>query len=134
MPPGAHGPVVSEYLSWSGAADVTTPQAGDLVIFGPDVHIGIAISGNQMISALNGTLGTNVSGIKGTAGGSLSYRRLTGVPAVATTVAAAGNMNAATILALILVGGTLTAAFAVVALTALGAILGARWAMRQAVS
>lgn len=131
MPPNAHGPVVSDYLSWSGAADVATPQAGDLVIFGPDVHIGIAISGSQMVSALNSTIGTNVSGIKGTAGGQLVYRRLTGVPGVATTAAAAANMNAATILALIMVGGTLAAAFAVVTAAALGAILAVRWAIRQ---
>lgn len=134
MPPNAHGPVVSEYLSWSGAADVASPQPGDLCIFGPDQHIGIAISGTQMISALNGTIGTQVSGITGAAPGTLTYRRLTGVSAVATTAAAAANMNAATIAALLLVGGTLTAAFAAIVLAALGAILAGRWALRQAVS
>lgn len=134
MPPNAHGPVVSDYLAWAGAASVTSPQAGDLCIFGPDVHIGIAIGNGQMISALNGTLGTTTSAIQGTAGGTLVYRRLTGIPAAATTAAAAANMNAATILAMLLVGGTLTAAFTVVALTALGAILAARWAIRQAAS
>lgn len=123
MPPGAHGPVVSEYLSWSGAADVTAPQAGDLCIFGPDQHIGIAISGTQMVSALNPTTGTNVTGISGTAPGTLTYRRLTGVPAGPTTAAAAANMNAASILAVLMVGGTLAAAFAVV----VGAVAGAVW-------
>lgn len=87
-----------------------------------------------MISALNSSIGTNVTGITGAAPGTLTYRRLTGVSAVATTAAAAANMNAATIAALLLVGGTLTAAFAGIVLAALGALVGARWLLRQAVS
>ena len=124
MPPHAHGPVVGDYRTWAGSAEVASPQPGDLCIYGPDVHIGIAISSRQMISALNPENGTTVTAIDpGIAPGDLTFRRLTGVPAVQTSLASAQNMNAASILALIMVGGTLAAAGLIV----LEGLVGAVW-------
>lgn len=84
-PPNAHGPVVTSYSSWTGAAAVASPQAGDLCCWvggGPSGHIGIAISGTQMISALNPAQGTMVTAIMGTGpvGAPLVFRRVKGVP------------------------------------------------------
>lgn len=77
--PPPHGPVVSDYIAWAGARTVTGPPApGDLVCFGPDVHIGIALSGTRMVSALNPSLGTQESAIGSTAPGQVIYRRVTG--------------------------------------------------------
>jgi cell wall-associated NlpC family hydrolase len=73
-----HGPVVSDYIAWGGAVPVDSPGPGDLCCFGPDVHIGIAVSGSQMISALNPSLGTRVGAIEGAAPGQLVFRRVTG--------------------------------------------------------
>jgi cell wall-associated NlpC family hydrolase len=65
----SHGPVVLQYAAWSGAVKVKgTPQAGDLCIWaGPSAagHIGIAISGTQMISALDQQQGVAISRIQG---------------------------------------------------------------------
>lgn len=75
--PPPHGPVVSDYLSWNGAQTVAGPPLpGDLCIFGPDTHIGIAITGTTMVSALNPELGTRKTPIAGTAPGDVTYRRL----------------------------------------------------------
>ena len=76
--PPPHGPVVSVYIAWSGARNVGIPAPGDLVCFGPDVHIGIAISASRMVSALNPQLGTQESDIGSTATGQIIYRRVTG--------------------------------------------------------
>jgi cell wall-associated NlpC family hydrolase len=132
MPPNAHGPVVTDYASWASTVGVTSPQAGDLCCWvgtGTAGHIGIAISGTQMISALNGTLGTLVTAIVGTgpAGSPLVYRRLQGVPAVTTAAAAAANMNTATIISLLTVGGVLAAGFLVV----VGGAVAAVWAVSR---
>lgn len=114
-PPGSHGPIVSDYRTWAFSAEVAHPQAGDLVIFGPNSHIGIAVSSSQMISALNPELGTVKTAIStDIAPGDLTFRRLTSVQAVPTAVQSAASMNAATIFAMILVGGTLTAAALVI--------------------
>lgn len=49
----SHGPIVMQY--WSGWAYAFTiagpPGPGDLVIYGPNTHMGIAISATQMIHA-----------------------------------------------------------------------------------
>lgn len=84
FPPHAHGPVVLDYAAWRSARDVPVPQAGDLCCWvgaGPDGHIGIAISASQMVSALNPSLGVEVTPISGTgpATAPLVYRRLSGV-------------------------------------------------------
>lgn len=81
-PPYAHGPVVSGYASWTGAQTVQAPAPGDLVIWGPDGHIGFYLGPDQMISALNPQLGVRKSGIlgNGPGGGSpTEYRRVLGV-------------------------------------------------------
>lgn len=77
--PPPHGPVVSDYIAWNGARTIAGPPApGDLVCFGPDVHIGIAVSATRMVSALNPQLGTQETPIGSTAPGQVIYRRVTG--------------------------------------------------------
>lgn len=60
-----HGPVTGQYLVWSGAHNIprASMQAGDLLCW--PTHIGIAISGSQMISALDHKDGTIVTDIAG---------------------------------------------------------------------
>lgn len=75
--PPPHGPVVSDYIAWRGARTIPgPPEPGDLVCFGPDVHIGIAISATRMVSALNPKLGTQDTPISSTASGQVIYRRV----------------------------------------------------------
>jgi hypothetical protein len=73
-----HGPTTTSYLAWSGAKDIPANQvgAGDLCW---STHIGIALNNSQMLSALNPTLKTAVTGILdgGPQGESVTYRRLT---------------------------------------------------------
>lgn len=73
-----HGPVTSQWFAWNGAATVAIPdmQAGDLVCW--ITHMGIAISGGQMISALNPSLGVMVTTVAGAAppGEPMRIRRL----------------------------------------------------------
>jgi NlpC/P60 family len=94
FPPAAHGPVVLSYAAWAGATTVTTVQAGDLCVWpgaGPNGHIGVAVSGTQMVSALNpqqGTVRTPIGGY-GPPGVPLIYRRLNGVAAGAPAPAGA---------------------------------------------
>jgi peptidoglycan DL-endopeptidase CwlO len=88
IPPGSnwnggtgHGPSSWSYLSWAGAATIghagSAAAAGDLCIFtSMPGHIGIALGGGQMISALDPSQGTTITGIDGTAGGALFIRRL----------------------------------------------------------
>jgi len=56
-----HGPVTGGYMSWSGAHTIprSSLEAGDLCVW--STHIGIAINGSQMVSALNPSLGTMVT-------------------------------------------------------------------------
>jgi hypothetical protein len=83
----AHGPVVAQWASWSGAATLPTgqpPSAGDLCVWngiGASGHMGIALASNQMISALDTEEGTRVTPIQGYGpiGAPLTYRRLLGV-------------------------------------------------------
>lgn len=85
----AHGPVAAQYLTWSGAYTVGSPLAGDLCVW--ETHIGIALSGTSMISALDPSYGTAITPIKGfgPAGELLVYRRVTasGAQEAATTSA-----------------------------------------------
>jgi cell wall-associated NlpC family hydrolase len=70
-PPGgpydghSHGPVVSQYYLWSAAADVQhdAVEPGDLIIFPPDTHIGIATSATEFLSAETPASGTAVAPI-----------------------------------------------------------------------
>lgn len=78
--PSTHGPTTLSYLGWNGATTVGhTPAAavaGDLCVW--QTHMGIALGGGNMISALDAQLGTKVTTISGGAPGFelLSVRRL----------------------------------------------------------
>jgi cell wall-associated NlpC family hydrolase len=76
--PDVHGPVAADYLSWPGAVTIPRSQAGagDLCCW--STHVGTAISNTQMISALNPSLGTEVTGIEsgGPQGETLTCRRI----------------------------------------------------------
>jgi peptidoglycan DL-endopeptidase CwlO len=72
-----HGPTTMLWAIWPGAKTIPRSEvrAGDLCIW-PAFHMGIAVSNSRMISALNPSKGTQVTGIDGTAGGPLVCRRL----------------------------------------------------------
>ncbi len=72
-----HGPTTALWATWPGARTIPRSQVqpGDLLIW-PMFHMGIAVSNSQMVSALNPSQGTAVTGIDGTAGGPLVCRRL----------------------------------------------------------
>jgi cell wall-associated NlpC family hydrolase len=68
----SHGPTTLSYIAWTQPRTVykgtpgkaaATAQPGDIVV--DAVHMGIAIGHGQMISALNSSLGTRVTGIQG---------------------------------------------------------------------
>jgi hypothetical protein len=73
-----HGPTTTDYLLWSGATTIPVAyaSAGCLAVW--STHIGICISNSDMISALNPSLGTAVTGISdgGPQGESVVIRRL----------------------------------------------------------
>jgi cell wall-associated NlpC family hydrolase len=72
-----HGPDVASWLAWPGAAHVAGPaQPGDLVAWGPNAHMGIAISATDMVSALNPAQGTQRTPIAITHVGPPAYLRL----------------------------------------------------------
>jgi len=79
----SHGPSSFVWAAWTGCTTVghsaSAAVAGDILIWmGGAGHIGIALGGGQMISALgpNGTPSTMVTGITGTASGIFLVRRL----------------------------------------------------------
>jgi cell wall-associated NlpC family hydrolase len=74
--PNAHGPVASAYRSMGESIARSAVSAGDLIVW--STHIGIALNNSSMISALNQSLGTAVTGIEngGPQNESVSYRRL----------------------------------------------------------
>lgn len=119
--PPPHGPVVGDYLSWGGAETIPGPPLpGDLCIFGPDTHIGIAVTGTTMVSALNPELGTRITPIDGAAPGVLVYRRLTQLGGTVPFLAAPAS-SAAALLVRLAVVGVLAAAAAAVLLVGLSA-------------
>jgi hypothetical protein len=74
--PPPHGPVVSDWLATDLCVTVPgPPKPGDLVIYGPDTHIGMAVSATRYLSALDPTLGTQISPIS-TGPGAPTYRRV----------------------------------------------------------
>lgn len=113
FPPGSHGPVVTDYAGWSGAAPVQETQAGagDLVCWvgaGAGGHIGIVLGPGKMVSALNPQLGTLVSPITGYGplGVNPVYRRvLAASPGGTVTTTAAGGGGGASMLLPLLAGG-----------------------------
>ncbi len=60
-----HGPTVAGWLGWSGVEPVTSPAAGDLVVWGPDAHMGIALDSTRFVSAENQKYGTAIADIAG---------------------------------------------------------------------
>ncbi|SRR6266487_4263456 len=141
MPPGSHGPVVTDYASWAGATTVGTPAAGDLCIFLPDQHIGIAVNATEMVSALNPSLGTRRTPIGGAAGGSLIYRRINGIagggavpPVITAKTGQQPGPGHPPVVVLALVAGLYLGA-AVLALGVVAALaVGGRLAVRKAMS
>jgi cell wall-associated NlpC family hydrolase len=73
-----HGPVAAEWLTWVGAAGVSGGAAasrpGDLCCW--QTHIGIALGGGRMISAVGHAEGTRIGSISGPRGEVLFVRRL----------------------------------------------------------
>lgn len=75
-----HGPNTLSYLAWTGAKTIghssSAAQAGDLCVW--QTHMGIAIGGGEMVSALNEELGTQKGEIDkdGPAGELLFIRRI----------------------------------------------------------
>lgn len=60
----SHGPDVASWIGWSGVQHVSgQPQPGDLVAWGPNQHIGIAVDNGNMVSALDTASGTIISPI-----------------------------------------------------------------------
>lgn len=59
-----HGPTTLSYLGWGGVPGITRAQlqAGDLVVW--QTHMGIALGGDQMISALDTQDGVKVTSIE----------------------------------------------------------------------
>lgn len=61
-PRGNHGPVVADWLGWIGVARFAfgphSPLPGDLLAWGPNVHMGMAFSATRFVSAANPTDGT----------------------------------------------------------------------------
>ena len=57
-----HGPVVADWIQWIGVTRAAWSPgrsgAGDLIAWGPNQHIGIAIDGSRFVSAANPMQGT----------------------------------------------------------------------------
>lgn len=70
-----HGPNTISWLAWSGVKQIgnksSDAQAGDLCVW--QTHMGIAIGGGKMISALNESLGTKVTSIDGIVTGEVLF-------------------------------------------------------------
>ena len=72
-----HGPDVAQWLAWSGVAHETGPPLpGDLVCWGPNAHMGVAVDATNMVSALNPAQGTQKTPIAVTHVGVPTYVRL----------------------------------------------------------
>ncbi len=69
-----HGPDVALYVLWGGARHVSAVEPGDLIIWPPNDHIGIATSGTQFVSALDTALGTEDIPIASNGGGWIARR------------------------------------------------------------
>jgi cell wall-associated NlpC family hydrolase len=80
----SHGPNTLAYLIWGGVRTIPRNQlqAGDLVVW--QSHMGIALGGDQMISALDTRDGVKVTSIEGGSptGEVLFCKRLTGLSGV----------------------------------------------------
>jgi cell wall-associated NlpC family hydrolase len=78
----SHGPNTLLYLAWGSATTVSHKASdampGDLLVW--QTHMGFALGGDQMVSALNESLGTKVTSISGGSPGAevLFVRRIKG--------------------------------------------------------
>lgn len=68
--PGAgHGPVVADWIQWIGATrggfPGVQPMPGDLIAWGPNAHMGMAINSQRFVSAANPSQGTIEADING---------------------------------------------------------------------
>lgn len=86
----SHGPVASDYLTWSGATTVpvNTVQPGDLLCW--QEHVGFAVDATHMFSALDAKDGTTESSWSSGPGGTPTVRRIN-----ATTSGNSSNSKAA---------------------------------------
>src|ERR1700744_144169 len=73
--PNTHGPATTSWLSFGTGIQASAVAAGDICVC--DTHMGIAINNTQMISPLNPSLGTEVTGITDgmPSGETVYYRR-----------------------------------------------------------
>lgn len=77
FPPHSHGPTTLQYLLFGQPINLNQVQAGDLIV--STEHIGIAISGSQMISAQDPRDGTGIGNFPaGFPAGPPHYRRVAG--------------------------------------------------------
>jgi cell wall-associated NlpC family hydrolase len=135
--PPPHGPVVSDWIAWDGAVTIPgPPQPGDLVCFGPDVHIGMATSSDQFISALNPALGTQVIPIAGAAPGQLIYRQVSalgqgGTLALSTTADVGGVLTRVLLAVGLAAGVMLGLAAAVGVVAAVGPETALAWVLAR---
>lgn len=89
-PGSGHGPVVGDWIQWAGVTrgifPGVSPLPGDLLAWGPDVHMGMAVNSGQFISAENPGVGTRISDIRGFFPWDPWVLRLTEIEAGAHTV------------------------------------------------
>jgi cell wall-associated NlpC family hydrolase len=59
----SHGPTVASYVVWGGATTISKSQviAGDLIMYPPDTHMGIAVSSTEFVSAEDPADGTGIA-------------------------------------------------------------------------
>jgi cell wall-associated NlpC family hydrolase len=135
-----HGPVVTSYATWSGAATIPASAAaeGDLVLFvglGTGGHMGIVLGPDKMISALDplirgvadsGTAETPINGF-GPPGAPIVYRRLRDAAAGPIPQGAAGSGWGALLIAAAAGLGIGAAMIAAILALAIGAAAAAVW-------
>lgn len=91
----SHGPVASDYLSWSGAktVSVSSVQPGDLLCW--PTHVGFAVDSTHMFSALDTASGTLESSWSGPSGeGNPVVRRINATVTVAGSSSSGNSASA----------------------------------------
>ena len=132
----AHGPVVADYISWNGATTIPNDQAqaGDLILYGPNTHCGIATSATRFVSAEDPQDGTGVAPMSAGPGAWITRRInnvvLTGgsAPVTLTSVLGGAGHTAAGVVISILTAGAemlILAALAIAGLVVVFAV--GRW-------
>jgi hypothetical protein len=135
LPPGNHGPDVADYIAWTGATQVGTPQVGDLVCFAPNTHMGIVTGDNEMVSAQSPAAGTGKSAILGLGLGDVVYLRVNGVPGGAAigglAAMPAGAGGGSPLLAILVAGGVLALGAIALAVLSVAGAAGVGWAVHR---